>query len=320
MPECNPVNGVCTAEFQLGAPCTNGNITERLFPNGDCYASVCDAGTCSDIFLEGKTCLPGDLLGRVGPVNIQCYSGVCTQGACQPVPLFDRPCDDGFSCTVHTDSDKYSPLGSHTDLCTPSGVNDAVCTGNASPCDSIITDRNCTDVTCQESVSGYTCVQTPKPFGTPCDDGYDCTEGDICGHIVVQVGSSPVYQDTGICLGTPVVCVSNSSCIETKCDEDIGTCIYSSDVTENKYCVLDGAPTCQVTQCRNGKCVVAVDHCTVDWYNRKAAVITSSALLFLLLLAGLVAFFMICRDNRGHRSSGPPLPHQKQNLKEHLLD
>jgi hypothetical protein len=304
-PSCDPATGVCVEVFQTGRPCSPGNLTSLKFPDGDCWTGVCHNGACQEVFLEGRACLPSDLADRVGAVNLQCYSGRCAAGTCQLTPLIGQPCVDGLSCTY--DPSSLEQTGQLMDRCEADDQGSAVCRGSATPCDLLPGSRDCNDITCEETASGYYCRFVPRPYLTPCSDGLACTINDVCqqARVLDPHTQQMVWRPVGICAGELLLCPdsnSSASCLANTCVEtENGTaeCQERPEPREGHYCTLEGPEgreeterNCTLRQCRAGSCVIVSDWCEDVTYNRSALIAgLVVALVALLLLAVAIAIF-----------------------------
>lgn len=257
--------GSCVFEYDDGAACDDGDAcsTGDRCAQGVCWGEpvVCDAppgpfcqdantlithalpGTC----VEGECqyeatpvlCEHGCEVGRDGVAHcvdqdpcdaVDCSDapspclkspGTCVGGACVFEYADGAPCEDGDLCT----------LG---DLC-----EGGVCrSGEAKVCD----DQDvCTDDWCDPESGECRTADNQAP----CDDGFGCTTGDVCGQ--------------GSCGGTPVVCDDppDPECEdfqnvktwnpEGTCQEPSGECQYGFTVSPCRsgwcqfgYCTGEG--------------------------------------------------------------------------------
>ncbi len=213
--------GLCLDGECIGATtlvCDDGNActADSCSPDGGCQWDALDGLACSDqdVCTIGDVCV-GDQC-QPGADTVDCNDGnECTLDLCHPVSgcfheLNDNPCcddvganicDDGQWCT--TDScdpetgacfhDANDFLCNDGDPCTgPDMCADGICTGPPADCDD---DNPCTEDSC-DALSG--CVHLPLD-GTVCDDGLDCSTGDICasGLCVADLtncGCQPVFS------------------------------------------------------------------------------------------------------------------------------
>ena len=125
--------------------------------NDTCLAGLCTPG-------ESKACDPPETCRE---------SGICipATGSCVYPTVADYTfCDDGDACTLTDQCQAGDCIGSDPKTC--------------------IAPNDCSDAgTCQPDTGE--CTSIPKPDGTICHDGSDCTDPDNCSG--------------GLCVGTPVV-------------------------------------------------------------------------------------------------------------------
>ncbi len=164
---CVGTTGVCAAEpVNEGGACDDGdNCT---------VGDMCASGTCVS---TPKDC---------SALDDACNVGVCvgTSGVCAAEPTNEgNACDDGDGCTLE-------------DAC-----SNGVCAGE--PLDCTHLDDQCNVGVCNPALG--TCEAEPTNEGNTCDDGINCTTGDLCSN--------------GICGGEPMVCPPGQHC-----DEDLGAC------------------------------------------------------------------------------------------------
>jgi hypothetical protein len=231
-------NGQCTHTPNTGAVCWDGDACTA---GETCQSGVCKGGTVVKACDDGNPC-----------TKDACSGGVCTKTA------LAGSCDDGNSCTT-TDTctggvcvgkgqncDDANPCT--TDVCAPSG-----CAHLAT--DSLCNDKNpCTKDVCDAKSGCQFILQS----GVSCDDGSDCTQGDIC--------------TSGLCKGTGSPCYDDNPCTLDTCASGIcqfvqltGACDDGDACTEGDYCAQgvclsgkspncdDGLP-CTVDSCSGGAC------------------------------------------------------------------
>lgn len=235
--KCNNVGACVGTPVVNGTPCDDGLLctTEDICTSGVCSGQLsvpeeCDDGNpCTDdgCDLEGgcthtfntAPCDDGNLCS----VNDTCSEGVCIGG-----PLGPEGCDDGNPCT----DDSCNPAGD-------GGAGACVHVNNANPCDdgqlctqndscsdgecagtpyippSCNDDNLCTTDSCNPLANdgAGACSNTANTL--PCDDGFFCTESDVC--------------TGGACVGHPRTCNDDNSCTADSCDELAETCVH--DVT-----------------------------------------------------------------------------------------
>ena len=209
--------GLCVAD--QGLYCADDNIctTDSCHPQVGCVHTLNDA-PCDD----GNVCTTGDhchLGDCTSSGNLACNDdnsctkdGCSADGGCTFAPLSGSDCDDGSVCTAG-------------DTC----VGGWCQPGAAIEC---FDGNPCTDDQC-DPVAGCHYPSNDEP----CDDGNDCTFGDVCGG--------------GQCQGGPLVdCEDNDSCTDDACAPD-GGCTYDFNVApcdDSDACTLGDA-------CAEGSCV-----------------------------------------------------------------
>jgi hypothetical protein len=100
-------------------------------------------------------------------------------------------------------------------------------------------------MTCQSGMSVCnpatgTCMPTPTPDGTTCDDGLLCTENDVCL--------------SGTCTGTPITCASTDPCLNNpgSCDPADGFCLFPDGAICDDANPCTGPDTCLTGVCQPG--------------------------------------------------------------------
>ncbi|GMV44397.1 MAG: hypothetical protein AMXMBFR64_61130 [Myxococcales bacterium] len=201
---CDDGDACTTGDLCLDGACVGGSPVNCNDDN-PCTDDTCAAasgcsnaphiGDCTDgdACTLGDTCEAGACIG--GPQNPCDDDNPCTVdscdagGGCVHVPAEDPCCqggkgicDDDDPCTVdlcdpESGACAYEPnLGfcNDGDPCTSGDTcTDGVCKGSPKSCD----DGNpCTEDAC---VGFGKCVATPTS-GAPCDDGKECSTGDVC--------------------------------------------------------------------------------------------------------------------------------------------
>ncbi|NUN12151.1 MAG: lamin tail domain-containing protein [Myxococcales bacterium] len=260
---CDPVDGCQyvpnTAACNDGIACTTGDVCGGGSCAGTVNHSVCDDGE----FCTQNLCIPGstdadsqgcvlDPLANFGTPcddeNECTYPDVCDfDGTC--APGFGVTCNDKNPCTddsCHpTDGCIFAPNTNSCDdgiECTQNDICTAgVCIGEVSH-DACEDGEFCTQNLCDADDPGADtsgCVTDPLAmFGTPCDDGSECTYPDVCDF-------------DGTCApGFGVTCNDNNPCTDDSCDPEIG-CVYAPNTEpcdDNNACTLDD-------QCSGGDCV-----------------------------------------------------------------
>jgi len=174
-------------------------------------ASAADTGDCT----ADKECV--DKLNLTDP----CKEAICSKGVCKEADKsVGATCDDDKSCT---DNDKCDAAGKCEGV-----VN---CKG-----------QECFDAICKSDGS---CALTKIPLAlkVKCDDGNECTSGDVCGQ--------------GNCSGTLInvvtKCNDNNSCTNDTCENDKG-CVNTAKKAKTP-CSDDDACTDKDTCDAKGACL-----------------------------------------------------------------
>jgi hypothetical protein len=205
--QCN--QGACDED---GDQCVPNPINEGQGCDDGLYCNVdetCQAGSCTGG--EARDC-SGE--------SDQCNDGACNESLsqCEKLPANEgSPCDDTWFCT-------------DPDVCTG-----GVCAGPQRDCSSA--GDQCNDGVCNEGLDS--CEPQPKSGGTPCDDGFYCTQTDAC-------------DGSGGCVGTGDTCTTE--CL-TVCNDEADRCDPTSAGTscgdDGQYCngpeECDGAGGCAGT-------------------------------------------------------------------------
>jgi hypothetical protein len=233
-------SGVCKGKA-MDCSAKNGLCATGTCQNGACVA-VPKAGVCNDgdVCTTGDTCIDGVCKGAEKDCSAfgdnKCTVGQCQLGVCKSVPKLGG-CDDGDPCTVN-------------DSCAGGG-----CKGVPMDCSGL-------DSTCAKGVcAGGQCIGKAINTGVPCNDGNDCTTGDLC--------------QAGQCTGAPKNCAGlNNACQEGVCQggqcfaqpkqggcSDGNACTVN-DACNNGQCAgapLDCSPfssACGQSVCQNGQCTM----------------------------------------------------------------
>ena len=272
---CDPSKGCEHAAATDGTPCANAGCAGVILGfGGACQAGACaltaapvncdDGNPCTDDFCspssgcshqantvgcsDGNPCTADDAcaLGKcVGGGAPSCSdNNVCTSDSCSPIngcthaPANDGAgCDDGSVCTGN-------------DTC-----GGGICLPGASlVCD----DKNpCTNDTCN-SKSG--CAFSNNT--APCDDGSQCTTGDVCAGGKCGAANNPC-DDGNPC--TTDGCVGGGGCKHTDLADG-----SSCSVPACTGLVFQGAATCQAGACGSAPTPLGCDDgnaCTDDLCN-----------------------------------------------------
>ena len=242
---CNPETGCEFANNTLdcddGNPCTTDDICAEgvcVGTDGGCDGCASD-GDCSDVEDENVCngtlrCVDGQC--QVDPATVVtcpapdgCTAFACQKdtGACVEVSASDgSACDDMNACTENT------------------ACQQGVCAGGAEViCDD---DQLCTSDSCDPTVGCQYAYNSE-----PCDDGSDCTTGDVC--------------NGGVCGGTPTadcVCTALEDCAAF----DDGNPCTGTLVCVEKKCVVDPetVPACTATDpsgCTGSVCSAETGAC-----------------------------------------------------------
>jgi len=177
---CDTDGDPCTLETCVDGACTDGDpvVVNDCDDGNPCTIDTCDPNVGCYYLPSNNACCQGDAFACDD--NDVCTTDSCDpdSGACSYEPNTE-PCDDGNICTDN-------------DVCDGAGS----CAGTASTCD----DGNpCTIDACDPAQG---CVNTIGPDGEVCDDGLDCSTGDICTAGVCAGDTSqctcvPAFQDGG---------------------------------------------------------------------------------------------------------------------------
>jgi hypothetical protein len=215
-------------------PCTVGDVCKQgacvgaavdcdCVTDGDC-AVLEDGDVCNGTLVCNTSKVPHQCVVEAATVvscpepqgpDAQCLDAVCDPdtGACSLAPANEgQACDDGDPCTV-------------SETCTK-----GVCAqGIALNCN----DGNpCTDDLCHPKNG---CQHAPNAAG--CDDGDDCTLGDVCLDGECQPGSA-------------LNCDDDNDCTDDSCEPGIG-CVFAP----NAAGCSDANPCTSGDHCSAGKCV-----------------------------------------------------------------
>ena len=222
------VDDKCTSDVCAGAPMDCSSKA------GQCTKAVCDQGICvvtpkAALCDDGEPCTQNDVcvggvckgtLKDCSNLDSTCFIGACHLGNCSQTPKLGS-CDDGDPCT----------LG---DTCAGGG-----CKGT--PIDCSAENSVCGSATCE----GGVCKIKPNPGGTNCDDGNDCTTGDVC--------------ESGICVGLPKDCTGmDGVCVKGTCS--LGQC-YAK--VQTGAC-NDGDPCTVNDACSGQSCVGSAMDCSAN--------------------------------------------------------
>ena len=246
-------------------PCT----LDQCFPQtGECVHTPNDLLLCSD--------------------NDPCTKDTCEAGACRSTPI---SCDDENLCTddvciggvcVYSSNSNACP---YSDGCISGGIcsNERCIPHTFSPC-STENIGECQEAVC-DKVTGDCVINTVSDGLTTCDDGDDCTVGDVCTSegcqgIAMSCGSSLVEcqefhclngecvlrgNDELSCHGADTTCAS-SICVNGECvanEEGAKDCSDNDDCTYGNECTATGCSS-QAYSCILSPCVYS--SCTNDGF------------------------------------------------------
>lgn len=166
----------------------------------------------------------------------QCYTNAnCTPPTCT--------CSTA-SCVAGRCVYTHSPFGTvcnrATDNCTANSTCDAFgnCVGgvlvNCPP-----HNATCAVPVCDAQTG--VCALLPYPYGTPCDDGDNCTLGDQCA-------------GNGTCLAGAVrrLCTDDNNCTQDTCISPSGLCVHNATANDGRACERD------FDKCTSDVCVAGV--------------------------------------------------------------
>jgi len=213
------VSGECLGEDEV---CDDGNIctTDTCLPDKGCIFKPND-NVCDD----GNTCTTSD----------RCESGVCAGDE-----------TDDCHCTEDSDCDSVND----DNLC--NGYVKCVFGTCKVPQSTLVfcdtsADSACKKTTCIPDTGE--CVQLARENGRPCNDGDECTTGDLC-----------LY---GECLGSaPKSCNDGNPCTNDTCDPILGCsnayslypCEDGDECTVNDHCKLGACIPGPANTCDTGTC------------------------------------------------------------------
>lgn len=270
--------------FGLGLACACSE-----FPTRPGEVSV-DAGDAGDLGGTGdtpETDLPED---ERCTTDAQCDDGVFCNGAERCVPQADRAdargclagepiqTDDGIECTRDGCDEARKIVTNDPEAC--------ACAVAGDRCDCASFPENCPQnvpschiVLCTEQL---TCAARPVPRGGTCNDGYDCTENDVCDGLGTCAGTpvdsrcddllfctgqesceplAPGAGEDGCLQGAPPPLDDGLDCTQDRCDEDrdevlhIATDCQSCESVQD--CVADSLVPCRRLVCEEGTCSTA---------------------------------------------------------------
>ncbi|MCO4763681.1 MAG: SMP-30/gluconolactonase/LRE family protein [Myxococcales bacterium] len=290
---CLPGLGCATLAYPNGAVCKHNDFCQV-------------GGTCTDALCSGakkRACEDDD------PCTVDgCEGGKCVHPGLPAGKAL--PCDDGNVCTAG-DVCEGAKCTSGVDTCACDSSADCADIGKGDKCvgtyycdkstsawkcvqnpASIVTCSNAKDTACTKNTcdpSSGACKMTPQKDGIPCDDGSQCTIGDVCkagsceeGEILCCTKTSDCTKkdDGNLCNGvyfcnkaigqcvfnpaSTVTCpsVGNTACTENACNPKTGNC-EQLPTNEKKPCD-DGNPCTPDSLCKSGKCDPGKNLCPCD--------------------------------------------------------
>jgi len=229
----------------------------------------CDGKTDEGIPLLGKVCEEGSACVTAGVWICGTGNTLTCSGGPKPV---GSNCDDGNLCTYLDNCAPNLTCGGIPYTCND-GLDATVdtCDGNGG-CNVTVLPGKCVvaglvysdgdpdpNNACKLCLSDVSAIQfSPRPNGTPCNDGTFCTYSDGCL--------------AGVCTGTLQSCDDNNSCTVDTCAAAVG-CQHDATALEGSSCE-DGNLCTTQEKCASGSCVAgsvnACDDgtpCTVDICN-----------------------------------------------------
>ncbi len=247
-------------------------------PLCDKHLSICVAGpkspgeTCDD----GNSCttdttctLDGACVGK----KVHCDDGnICTTDFCFPDSgcVFqpnDNVCDDGNSCTKNDRCSNQACVGEVSPECTCIVDSDCntfndnnKCNGTVKclfgtckvPASSVVVCPEAGNNPCRKAAcvpSTGECTQIVMEDGRPCDDGNECTIGDLC--------------KAGVCVGSaPKSCDDGNGCTTDTCDTATGCrndfslmpCDDKDPCTQNDFCRFGQCMPGPLNSCTSSTC------------------------------------------------------------------
>ncbi len=259
-------NGTCKGE---AAACDDANLCtqDSCDPEVGCLHAPLSDVPCDDgdACTEEDACTDGTCKGAVEVVcddENPCTDDTCSaEEGCLFEPLSGVACDDGESCTegdkceagecvpgpnvCQCETDADCKQFEDVDLC--NGTLHCIDQQCAVDPETVVVCDTSEDPPCKKTkcnpVTGE-CGQVNSPFGSPCDDGNECTLGETCF--------------SGSCLGGILVnCNDGNPCTKDTCNPDQG-CL--SEPLDGEECD-DGDPCTGGDLCEAGECTPGVNIC-----------------------------------------------------------
>ena len=251
-----------------GTPCLDG-----AFCNGDevCVGGVCTDG--ADPCVDQAHCSEVDDVCLECVIDPECDDGmVCTTDSCIDDVCVNEPVPDGTPCPDDVFCDGIEQCESG--VCADGGdpcIDLAHCDEEIDKCIECFEDDECSDgsVCTIDTCVDESCVFTPIPDGTPCDDGAFCNGDESCV--------------SGVCADGPDPCID-----EAHCDEDADEClecVLPIECEDGDACTIDlcidnvcefpdGTPpgTCCNSETGDLQPIDDFNGCTIDICNEDGSV------------------------------------------------
>ena len=232
--------GACAMGVALACHDDDACTLDGCDPGSGCVFTPNPGGSCED----GDACTEGDTCTEEGVcapgVELSCDDQqACTRDTCDPstgcvfTPTPGEPCSDGDECTLEDACDEAG-------TCAP---------GEAVICDD---QSMCTTDGCDPDTGS--CVFTPLPPESACEDGDPCTVGDRCEEVA--------------CIPGPVnTCDDGEPCTTDACQPEDGRCL--NEPLEDGLTCDDGElcthhETCTAGVCGGGSSVDGCCHVDAD--------------------------------------------------------
>jgi hypothetical protein len=218
---CLPLNAPCDATLPCcdGTMCVNGTCKDLCAgvtcqAQDQCHvAGTCDwhTGQCSNpAKANGTACNDGDACTQTDT----CQAGVCT-GSNPVTCTAQDQCHVAGTCNPSTGtcSNPAKPNGSACndgDACTQTDTCQAGACVGGNPV--VCAADQCRQAGTCDPQTGQ-CNGLPKPNGTPCDDGNDCTQTDACKAGACVGSNTKACSDGSTCNpANPAACATNCPC------------------------------------------------------------------------------------------------------------
>ena len=252
-------SGQCSTGVNVGAPCDDGNActtSDACQADGSCAGTpvtcaaidqchspgTCDPaiGACTNPIKANGTSCNDDNACTTGDT---CQDGVCKGGnpiVCTPLDQCHvaGTCDPATGQCSNPPADFGTACNDNNACTTGDHCVGGVCTGTPTICQPVDDPAGCWNQPTCDPATG-TCTQpTPKPKGTPCDDGNLCTVNDVC-------------DGAGTCAGTPKNCGLTVGTCPQKCDPATGSCVAGQD---GDPCTPNDIAPCVTGVCQGGGC------------------------------------------------------------------